>query len=249
MYSLEPDCKTQGKKLDKALNYIKAYTRDNTDIKILLTLQTEYGVEIDSSYLSKMKKGEKRIKEELVYCLRDKYGINPDYILGESRCMLNVLGPKFEGFTLFAKNWMKININKTSEEWRLCIEADSNLYRFLLKNPELSFRVENDDLDEDTIIYRDRGEDLRYKEPDYQRYILIPESDVINTNDIDLKNFEKRLLSLEANYKSLEKEVESWRKEKSEKIDKMVEKIKEKIKEISDFKKELEEQKKKNRNN
>lgn len=246
MYSLELDRKTQGKKLEKALNYIKAYKSDKTDKKILLTLQTEYGVDIDSTYLSRMKKGEKAIKEELVYCLRDEYGINPDYILGESRCMRDMLEPQFEGFTLFAKNWMKININKTSEEWRLCIEADSNLYRFLLKNPELSFRVENDDLDEDTIIYRDRGEDLRYKNPDYQRYILIPEKDVIKTNeDFDLKLFETKLSLLEKEYKSIEARVMSFEKQRTEEVNDMVSEIHKKINEISELKKKLKKDKNK----
>lgn len=232
---INPFYKIQGKKLENALYYIKAFSREKSDKEILLELQTDYEVVIDTSYLSKMKSGEKPIKEELVNCLKEKYNINPEYILGESESLLDTLSINFDNFCSIANNWMTISQSKTSQKYNLLLEMDDNLYRFLLQNPRKNLLYTGKEFSfEDTIIYT--RQQLRCKKPDYQRYILIPEEDVINTNeDSDLKLFETKLSLLEKDYKSLEERVKRFEEQKAEEVDKMVSETHEKIKIINDL--------------
>lgn len=260
--------KDQGKRFSEVMEYLKTGVKErknNSDV--ISDINDLYQSSLINSDFSKFKKGEE-IPEYVLDALYKLYYINPDYILGKSECMVDLFAEfidkikskkvdESESKTIVEPAFVVTDEDKDEGIKFLSIKMDSRFFDYITSvSPEILLSPYTKEKRYSNSFIMNEKERNKYiseiqgkKELQYKMYILVPEEDVINTNDIDLKNFEKRLLSLEANYKSLEKEVESWRKEKSEKIDKMVEKIKEKIKEISDFKKELEEQKKKNRNN
>lgn len=173
--------KEQRNRLSNAFRFLKEYGISQSDIS--------KKTDVDETTLSSLKSGKiKHISNEFLSKLHDAYGINPQYIRGNSEYILDVLGKQLTDFESFVEDWKTIDrpvddSDNTKIEKFLHLTIDKNFYDFLIDVEKVRLVAEDGIFSSKEEI--ENLKEVFSAEPDLQEFVLIPRNkfvEVIQTS-------------------------------------------------------------------
>lgn len=151
----------QRKRLGEALKFLKDRGKGQEKIA--------EEINMDAANLSRLKSGKvKKIPDEFLEKLQEKYDINPGYIRGTSDILLNSIGTKLKNFEGVVNSWDTVY---KGENHYLHLQMDSKFYDFLVEYDKHRLADLKSFSIDDAVK---KLEDIFADEPKIKEYVILP---------------------------------------------------------------------------
>ncbi|MBR3809520.1 MAG: hypothetical protein IKK46_04370 [Clostridia bacterium] len=104
--------------------------------------------------------------------MRDEFGINPDYLSGESDVMIDLNGSRLDYLEKIVESWQTL---EGIQNKYLHFIMDANFYNFLIDVDLEKLKVHSEDLKERIKILKER----HLKNENLKEYVLIPRNEFL----------------------------------------------------------------------
>lgn len=156
--------KQRQERFEKVFNFLKKQGHSQEDIA--------ERIGFDYTYINKIKNIKVEASEKFLKKMRDEFGINPDYLSGESDVMIDLNGSRLDYLEKIVESWQTL---EGIQNKYLHFIMDANFYNFLIDVDLEKLKEHSEDLKERIKILKER----HLKNENLKEYVLIPRNEFL----------------------------------------------------------------------